>query len=177
LKPGRKSICLITPHHISYQPRILREADSLYEQGHEVRVIFRKTDKMMAESDHHLMKTKKWRADFVDLQKNGHTWPQWFLQGVRSKLYQAMFNLGFKTIPVGAGAYLKGSEKLKQLALAEKADWFIAHTQGTLPAAAQAARKWGARLGFDCEDLLAENGIDPSPIVRLIEKEFLFLTN
>jgi glycosyltransferase involved in cell wall biosynthesis len=42
-----------------------------------------------------------------------------------------------------------------------------------LPIAAVAARRSGARLGFDCEDLLAERGTEPAHIVRMLERTYL----
>jgi len=69
--------------------------------------------------------------------------------------------------------YIPGAKRIMKLAVSEKADWFIAHTQAALPLAASCAKRWKARLGFDCEDLLTENGTDPPEIVRLIERKFL----
>jgi glycosyltransferase involved in cell wall biosynthesis len=63
--------------------------------------------------------------------------------------------------------------ELRALAESERAEWFIAHTQSVLPVAAAAARRWNARLGFDCEDLLALAPSDPAEIVRKIEGAYL----
>lgn len=167
------SICLISPYHVSLQPRVLREADSLYQAGHDVRVVFRQVDSLMAESDTRLLRTRKWRYAVLDLRKSWLLGTFWLFQSLRSKFYQWVFNTGLKTINVGVNAYLKGLKPLIELAQSEKSDWFIAHTQAALPLAAWAAKRWGARLGFDCEDLLAENGTDPPEVVRLIEKRFL----
>jgi glycosyltransferase involved in cell wall biosynthesis len=63
--------------------------------------------------------------------------------------------------------------ELRQLASAEQADWFIAHAQPALPAAASAASRWNARLGFDCEDVLSAAGDKSSEANRLIERKYL----
>jgi glycosyltransferase involved in cell wall biosynthesis len=66
---------------------------------------------------------------------------------------------------------------LKAIAITEPADWYIAHTQATLAIAAMAAVRWKAKLGFDCEDLLAEMGTDPRDIVSLLQRHYLPLCN
>ncbi len=69
--------------------------------------------------------------------------------------------------------YTAALPELRRKALSEPADWFIAHAHAALPAAAAAARRWHAHLGFDCEDLLSERETDPVNIVRLIERTYL----
>jgi glycosyltransferase involved in cell wall biosynthesis len=63
--------------------------------------------------------------------------------------------------------------ELRRIAASEPADWFIAHAQGALPVAAWAARRWEARLGFDCEDLLSQSASDPVEIVKAIETTYV----
>jgi glycosyltransferase involved in cell wall biosynthesis len=41
-----------------------------------------------------------------------------------------------------------------------------------LPAAAAAAKRWNARLGFDCEDLLSESGAISCEAIRMIERQY-----
>jgi glycosyltransferase involved in cell wall biosynthesis len=71
-------------------------------------------------------------------------------------------------------AYKPGTPEIARQAARERADWYIGHAHGALPAAAIAAARYGARLGFDCEDLLAESECgDPPDIVRRIERVYL----
>src|SRR5436189_147383 len=51
-------ICLITANHVSFQPRSLREADSLFEAGHDVRVVCRQTDPILTQYDVEIMRTR-----------------------------------------------------------------------------------------------------------------------
>jgi len=166
-------ICLITPYHVSFQPRVLREADAFYEAGDEVRVICRQLDPMMTECDQRLMQTRKWRLQAVDLRRYGPHWDAWLTETIRSKLSKRLFDVGLRTVRVAIRSYVRGLGRLTALAAAERADWFIAHTQAALPVAVAAALRLKARLGFDCEDLLADARTDPSDIVRLIEKMYL----
>jgi glycosyltransferase involved in cell wall biosynthesis len=69
--------------------------------------------------------------------------------------------------------YTMALAEMRQLAAREQADWFIAHTQAALPVAAAAAARWNARLGFDCEDLLAHAPSEPRGLLRAIEAEYL----
>ena len=166
-------ICLITPHHISLQPRALREADSLSAAGHKVRVVCRQTDSAVTENDRALMKSRSWQLQPVDLSRNGKSRPQWLREATQSKLYEKAFTFGFRNERVASRAYVRGLRAARSLASSEGADWVIAHTQAALPIAAAAAARLNARLGFDCEDLLSELGEDPPEIVRLIELHYL----
>jgi glycosyltransferase involved in cell wall biosynthesis len=128
---------------------------------------------MLTDFDRRLMQSRKWRLQAVDLRRHGPQRGTWFVEGIRSKVYKQFFEAGLRTVNVAARCYVRGLGRLTALAAAESADWYIAHTQAALPAASAAAQRWNARLGFDCEDLLAESGTDPSDIVRLIEKRYL----
>lgn len=168
-------ICLITPHHVSFQPRTLREADSLFEAGHDVRVVCRQTDPILTGYDRGIMQTRAWRLQSINLSRNGHHRSAWLAESLRAKAYTKLFDFGLKAGSVAMRGYVRGFDRLVELAMSESADWFIAHTQAALPVAAEAANHWKAKLGFDCEDLLAENGTDPADIVNLIQHRYLSL--
>jgi len=74
---------------------------------------------------------------------------------------------------LGEHGYSAALFEQRRMASRASADWFIAHAHAALPVAAAAAKKWQARLGFDCEDLLSERQTDPSALVRLIEGNYL----
>jgi glycosyltransferase involved in cell wall biosynthesis len=166
-------ICLITAHHVSFQPRTLREADSLGEAGHDVRVVCRQQDPMLTEYDREIMRTRAWRMQPIDLNRNGNRRRAWLVESLRATTYRRLFDAGLKTDKIGMRSYVRGFDQLLELAMSESADWFIAHTQAALPIAAEAANHWNAQLGFDCEDLLAENGSDPADVVKLIQRRYL----
>jgi glycosyltransferase involved in cell wall biosynthesis len=128
---------------------------------------------MLIERDRRLVLDRKWRLQAVDLCRYGPHRRDWFVEGVRSKVYRWLYDAGVRWDGLAIGSYVRGINRLRVVACSEPADWFIAHTQAALPVAAAAAERWSARLGFDCEDLLAELGTDPPEIVRLIEKAYL----
>src|SRR5438132_142373 len=126
-------ICLITPHHISLQPRALREADSLSAAGHKVRVVCRQTDPAVTENDCALMKSRRWQLQPVELSRNGKSRPQWLREATRAKLYEKAFNVGFRNERIASRAYVRGLRAALSLASSEGTDWIIAHTQAALP--------------------------------------------
>lgn len=166
-------ICLITAHHVSFQPRTLREADSLAEAGHSVRVVSRQVDPELSSYDREIIASRQWRSQTVDISRADSTKVAWFIEGATAKLCRRLFDAGIKTEKIAVRSYLRGYRRLLSMALAEPADWFIAHTQPALPVAAEASKYFNARLGFDCEDLLAENGTDPADVVQLIQQRYL----
>jgi glycosyltransferase involved in cell wall biosynthesis len=160
-------------HHVSFQPRTLREADALSAAGHDVRVVCRHTDSVLTNYDHELMRTRQWKLQPVELQRNGNSHRLWLVEASRARTFQRLFRLGVRSEGVAVGSYVRGFRAALAIASAEPADWFIAHTQAALPIAAAAARRWKARLGFDCEDLVSELGDDSPEVVKMIERRYL----
>jgi glycosyltransferase involved in cell wall biosynthesis len=127
----------------------------------------------LEENDQRQIARRKWRVEKVNYLPVGRLGMcrSVMIRG-RRRLAQSVFQK-IKNLSIGLYAYTAAFPELTALALREPADWFIAHAHATLPIAAAAAQRWHARLGFDCEDWLAENGTDPVEIVRLIEREYL----
>jgi len=166
-------ICLIGAMHPCHNPRLLREADSLAEAGHEVRVVSPSYSLDLAQKDQRLMAKRKWNHQKVDYL------PESWKGKVRSVFIRGRRRLAFNMYrkfsvrKLAEYAYTKALPEEIRLACLEQADWYIAHAQAALPVAAAAAKHWSARLGFDCEDLLSEAGTDPADIVRSIERAYL----
>ena len=172
-------ICLIGAANPSNNPRLLREADLLSQQ-HEVRVVCQGSSRAAAKADERLLARRSWRLQRVDYPRadwllSDVARPEWFrsiLTRGRRRLAQESFR-GIKTTMLAEYSVCTCYPELCRLTLAEPADWFIAHTQPALGAAAAAARRWNAKLGFDCEDLLAETGDRLCEANRLIERKYL----
>ncbi len=172
-------ICLIGAANPSNNPRLLREAD-LLSGRHEVRVICQGSTRAAAEADERLLARRSWRLQRLDHPRVD--WvspdvfrPQWLrsiLVRGRRRLAQEAFRQ-IRTTTLGEYTVCACYPELRRLACSEPADWFIVHTQPALPAAAAAARRWNAKLGFDCEDLLAETGDRFCEANRLIEQKYL----
>lgn len=172
-------ICLVGAANPSNNPRLLREADLLSQQ-HEVRVVCQGSSLAAAEADARLLSRRSWRLQRLDFPRTD--WlpsdiarPRWlrsfFVRG-RRRLAEAAFH-SFKATKLAEFSVCASFAELRKLAAAQPADWFIAHTQPALPIAAAAARRWNAKLGFDCEDLLTETGDRFCEANRLIEQKYL----
>jgi glycosyltransferase involved in cell wall biosynthesis len=161
-------ICFVGATHPCHNPRLVREADTLARDGHDVRVVAPCSADWLAAKDRRLHETRQWCLQAVDLRG------RWRSFRVRARRRAALFAFGLRPSPGTAEtAYTPALADLRRQAAAEPADWFIAHAQAALPVAAWAARRQGARLGFDCEDLLAEGDTDPRAVVKAIEQEYL----
>jgi glycosyltransferase involved in cell wall biosynthesis len=158
---------------------LLREADLLSQQ-HEVRVVCQGSSWAAAEVDARLLARRSWRlqrvdyprADWLPSDVGRSEWLRSLLARGRRRVAQESFR-HIKTTTLAEFSVCACYPELRRLAFAQPADWFIAHTQPALPAAAAAARQWSANLGFDCEDLLAETGDRFCEANRLIERKYL----
>lgn len=166
-------ICLIGVAHPCHNPRLLREADSLAEMGHEVRVVAPSISPELAESDRRHMAVRRWRLQSVDFRPIGLAgkWRSFVVRGKRRFASEVFQTVGGEFL--AETGYTTALSRLKRTASREPADWFIAHTQAALPVAVSAAKKFGARVGFDCEDLLSTLDGGSSDVVRLLEKKYL----
>lgn len=171
IKPVR--ICLVGATHVCHNPRLLREADSLSEAGHEVRVVSPVFVADLDESCERQLSKRPWQYQKVDYVYRGiqGRLRSILIRGRRKVSLELYSKIGGQRL--GENGYASALMELRKQASSEPADWFIAHAHAALPAAAAAAKKWDARLGFDCEDLLAERQTDPADIVRLIESRYL----
>lgn len=166
-------ICLIGATHPSHNPRLLREADSLAEAGHEVKVISPSFMLDLGEKDERHLARRKWQHQKVDFR------PTTARKKIRSFIIRGRrraaseLHKKIKNERLAEHSYTIALPELTREALREPADWFIAHAHAALPVAAMATAKWKARLGFDCEDLLAENNTDPVDIVRQLERQYI----
>lgn len=164
-----KRVCIVTPSHVSFQPRALREADALHDAGYTVRVVSVRTDASLDEYDAALRRSRGWRLDAVDLTSASATQARRWVASMRLRTAQRMTQAGVGSRRVAAHAAVRGAGALAALAGAEPADLFIAHTQATLEAGRAAADRYGAPLAFDCEDLLGDGDTPEALAMRTLE--------
>lgn len=148
----RGRICIVTSLHLSYNPRVLKEADAFHESGYAVRVVAMRQEADKYQWDESLMSTRSWRLQTLNAcPSSGPGRFRWAVGAVRQKLHQRarLLRLGENGLEKSLNRYYP---EMCRLAADEPADLFIAHNLQALPVAAFAARKWKARLGFDAED-------------------------
>jgi len=166
-------ICLIGATHPCHNPRLVREADTLEERGHEVRVVAVHSVPELVAQDARLVASRGWRFQAASILRSPWTNR---LRAVPNRLRREAAARTFQRTGSAEAAELavcEAASDLLRLALFEPADWYIAHTQTVLGVAAKAARQTGARLGFDCEDLLGEPGQSAPEMVKAIERAHL----
>jgi glycosyltransferase involved in cell wall biosynthesis len=145
-------ICLITPGQPSTDPRLVKEADALHEAGHEVRVLCSHYVSWADEADKVLLASRPWQCTYVGGRPRSVSSTYYW-----TRARHALAQRALKLLP--ASSFLERcvldrvAPELEAAALSTPADLYIAHYAGALPAAALAARRYGAMLGFDAEDL------------------------
>ena len=147
------NVCIVTFRHVSYNPRVVKEADSLSSKGHNVTVVTICNNSEQAVLDEGIMVKRSWRLLTVKSRCCGGVEKfRWFRFSVRQRLYAAYFS--HLTLGCGVAERAQGREypELRRLACSVKADIYIAHHAECLGAAYAAARQRNARFAFDAED-------------------------
>jgi hypothetical protein len=162
-------ICIISPRHISYNPRVVKEATALQAAGHAVVVVALSNHHKLAQHDARIMSACRWQLITYDYRRGGAGTLRWLWTALRKRAATWMCRL----IPVqwlDARALGREFPELRRLALSVKADLYIAHHADALPAAAAAAARHGTDYAFDAEDF--HTGMDgvPVPSVLWIEQ-------
>lgn len=162
-------ICLITPGQPSINPRVVKEADALVEAGHEVRVLCSHMVPWADEADRKLLSTRRWTCWYVGGESGSalYGWTRLRHAVVRK------FGGGWEADTwLGDRALTRVTAELCVAAREYKADLYVAHYTGALPAALRAAKKNRTRVAFDAEDFETgyyEIQTGPQKMDRLIE--------
>lgn len=175
-----RSICLVTSIHIAHNPRLVKEANALQAAGYRVRAVATQLDPLFAARDEQLVAPLAWAYDPLRaLPTNAAGQGLHRLSYWRTQLFRRLVSR--LTLRFGAAERALGRlyPELRRQAQAQPADLFIAHNVDALPAAYAAARRWGARLGFDAEDLhvgefgVAERRLHHYRLITHIEARYI----
>ncbi|HUC79660.1 MAG TPA: hypothetical protein VMR70_02045 [Flavisolibacter sp.] len=173
-----KKICIVTTHHISYNPRVLKEADAFHNRGYQVTVVTVNNHQQQAQFDALLMQTRSWQLKTVNYRKEiAAEKKRWLLFSVTQKMYAMLSRFTFG-MGIAERTLLKGYDSLKKLAVNENADIYIAHHAEALPLAYAAAKLNKAKFCFDAEDFHSEmnEGKEPSKdeaLISYVETKYL----
>jgi glycosyltransferase involved in cell wall biosynthesis len=175
-------ICIVTTRHISYNPRVLKEADALSAAGYEIVVVTVSNSDRQAAFDEELMKRRSWRLRTVNFRKErtgerGY----WLYLSVKQRVSLVLSRISYRG-GIAERAVEKAFDALTALATDEKADMYIAHHAEALGAAYRAARRNGACFGFDAEDFhtgMNETGrvSVQDKLVEYLERKYLSRVN
>lgn len=173
-----KRICLVAPGHPSKNPRLVKEADALVEEGYSVHVIA---------GDYH-----PWGHQ-ADQQYDARSWSiERVSYGTRAPLPRRLYLAGRKRLAeFGAKlfsariasfnlrAYHWAIPELTSRVRATQADLFIAHYLPALVAVVRGVEEHETRLGFDAEDFHrgeyrdAEQGKIEARLTRWAEENYI----
>ena len=148
MRPAR--ICLVTTGQLSTNPRLVKEASALSDAGYDVRIVATHFQPW-AKTDEADLWRDEWRREIVRFGPAANLPRRAFLS-LRRRLFDRLCRLAPGSPAVAARALVYVLPELTRAASREPADLYIAHNLGALPAAAKAARRHGARYGFDAED-------------------------
>ncbi|MDX6766270.1 MAG: hypothetical protein SFU85_05725 [Candidatus Methylacidiphilales bacterium] len=139
-------ICLITPGHLASTPRLVREAQALHEAGYDIHVLSGRHYPPVEPLDRSILDSVSWKVTRVPMPHN-----------LQAKARRALARFWLKTstpIPASwaATAHHAHASTLTAAASHIPAQLYIGHCPAGLAAAAGAACRNHARLGFDLED-------------------------
>jgi len=176
----KKVVCLVSPAQVSYNPRLVKEADALAGAGYDVHVVGCLLEEEKTRLDRELVAESDWSFHPVQARR-GYSLPdhsRWLYASLRQALYRRLPWL-CRTEWGGARAYGRYVDELAKMAAEIDADLYIAHNLQALPAASWAAKKQEARLGFDAEDFHRgqfspdERGSLEGRLTRTVEEQFI----
>lgn len=173
-----KKICIVTTRHISYNPRVLKEADAFFSRGYMVTVVTVNNHQQQSLFDIELMQTRRWHLKTVSYRKEVlHEKRRWFFFSLKQKFFAFLSNFTYR-MGIAERASLKGYDALKKLAVSQKADIYIAHHAEALAIAYAAAKKHNASFGFDAEDFHSGMNESAMPskeeaIISYLEEKYL----
>lgn len=166
----RGAVCIVSPGNLASNPRVLKEADALHEAGYAVTAVVCDYTEALRPFDDEIAARVPWKVVRVARPAGERQ----VGQAARSLARVAM-GLGLHApVALAASAYGGPVSALRAAASEVPADLYIAHYVAGLSAAAGAARRRGAMLGFDAEDYHAGEGTPfHMSMVRIIEGALL----
>lgn len=172
-----KKICLLSTGQPSTNPRLVKEADALSEAGYAVHVIGSYFASWAVATDKALVAGRKWTYETAGGAPGTGTL-KYYCTRARHKAARVLASAWPAAASLQEAALGRTTAELTRAARAHKADLYIAHYLPALAAAANAAEKNGAKLGFDAEDfhsgqLSADPGAPLALWTRSVEKRYI----
>lgn len=173
-----KRICLISPGHLSTNPRLVKEALSLKYAGFEVTVIHGRFNQWGAENDVAIAREigSTTAVPFGPVAASRVTYLR---QNIIRHGAKLLVRTGRSCPTVVETSHHPIVQDIIAATLAQPADLYIAHYVAALPAAAKAAQRYGTLYAFDAEDfhlgVLSDSpeNVPEKETVRAIERRYL----
>lgn len=176
-----KRIVLISTGQPTLNPRLVKEADALVQEGYEVMVLYQHWSNWATLPDQELLKDKKWSYRLVGGNPIQHRF-SYFITRLIYKWHRFISKIIGLKFGLAELSVARCSWLLALRASNIKADLYIAHNLGALPAAVFASKYNRARIGFDAEDFHRyetsdeENNIDVKRN-KFLEERYIPQTN
>ncbi|MDX2067869.1 MAG: hypothetical protein SFV55_05555 [Haliscomenobacter sp.] len=140
-------ITLLTTGQPSTNPRLVKEANALFEAGYQVTVVYCYWAKWAQDYDPEIIQVREWRAVLVGgTPERGRL--IWWYTRLRHKVSKYLSFISHFRYQSEARAYHEMLSEAKKT----QAQLYIAHNLGALPVAARAAQQSRAIFAFDAED-------------------------
>jgi glycosyltransferase involved in cell wall biosynthesis len=169
-----KKICLITPGHISSNPRLVKEMQTLANENYTVYVIFTQYLDLLTNEDFKIIKANP-LVTFKFLDWTGNSIKSKITRVLSGSVQRATLFLHRIT---NNGHLLKHTINRNfvwqlQSAISIRADLYIAHNLAALPIAVEAAKANNAKSGFDAEDFHRQQTTDDKHSKHYIDAKSL----
>lgn len=175
-----KKVVLISSGQPSLNPRLVKEADVLADSGYDVTVLYAYWNKWGTQFDKKLIPAKKWQAICAGGNPENNKTAYFFSRATHK--IARVINKAFNGKYLAELAIARPAYSLIKEAKKHKADIYIGHNLGALPAVVKAAGCHQKPCGFDVEDLHRFEGSDDlnDPDVKLksfLENKYIPKTN
>lgn len=145
-----RTVCLVTPGQPSTNPRLVKEADALVGAGYEVTVVAAKYQ-AWADAADDAFADRDWQVEWVRFGAMASR-PRDVWQRLRRRAARELSRVVGPQPGLTERAFHYVIPELTRRTCEVQADLYVAHNLAALPAAARAAKRHAARLGFDAED-------------------------
>lgn len=147
---GKCRVCLVTSGNLASNPRLVKEASALVDEGYSVRIVAADILPSLTVFDEGIVD----RLGVDVLKVSWHVIrPLRLLRSMRRAAARFVASVLYKVpLWIAVRAHHVLTPKLTEVASRQSADVYIAHNLAALSAAANAATKHKAKLGFDAED-------------------------
>jgi len=163
-------VCLVSPGHLSTNPRLVKEAHALHAAGHKVYVVCGRFKRWGTRHDAPLAAEIESVTAVPFGPAEASHWTYIRQNSVRH-LSRTLVRFGLKSQCLVEAAHNPAVRDLAAAAQAAPADLYIAHYVAALPAVAHAAARHGAAYAFDAEDF--HLGVLPDTPVHALDKRII----
>ncbi|RZL46786.1 MAG: hypothetical protein EOP00_13905 [Pedobacter sp.] len=176
-----KKILIVTSGQPSLNPRLVKEADALVSNGFDVIVLYQYWNEWGTISDIELLKNKAWKAICVGGTKRNNL-IQYFVSRSLHRFGQLLVKYLGARKWIAELAIKRNVLGLIQKAKSIKADLYIGHNLGALPAVVAASKKHHSKYAFDAEDFHRQEQTDDTEstayqLAKIIEDKYLAQTS